>query len=476
MTQPARPIIALELNELCPPLLDRWMADGSLPNFKRFHDSAEVFRTQADVSEPEKLEPWIQWYSIHTGLSYDQHGVFHLTDGARAEHDDIWRTLIEAGRRVFSFASMNVRPFAAPGSLFVGDPWTENGDAHPPELNAYNRFVGHNVREYSNREQGLTAGDYAAFLRFLVTHGLSAGTAWRTVRQLAEEKMRDPHLSYRRVAILDALQFDVFAHYHRAMRPDFASFFVNSVAHLQHSYWRYMEPDAFPLKPDETERARYAEAIRYGYVAMDWLIGRFLKLADRQGATLLFQTALSQQPFVKYDAKGGQRFYRLRDARAFLHEAGIAHVDVDPTMTNQYMLTFQDDAGRDAARARLGAFEYEDGRKLFDFPAHVTEKALYFGPQVPNSGGTSATVTDRGSGRAFAAAELVYELDATKSGCHHPVGALWIRNGTHRVHEGLVSILDTFPTILDMMEVKSEAGSARTGTSLFARSRQASAA
>src|SRR4028118_1585184 len=144
------PVIVLELNELCPPLLDRWMADGSLPNFKRLHDSSDVFQTQADVTEPDKLEPWIQWYSIHTGLSYDQHGVYHLTDGARAEHQDIWRAVIDAGRTACSFASMNVRPFAAPGSLFVGDPWTENGDAHPPELNVYNRFVGHNVREYSH--------------------------------------------------------------------------------------------------------------------------------------------------------------------------------------------------------------------------------------------------------------------------------------------------------------------------------------
>jgi hypothetical protein len=472
----ARPVVVLELNELCPPLLDRWMADGSLPHFKRLHDSADVYRTEADTTEPEKLEPWIQWYSIHTGLSHDQHGVFHLTDGARADHRDIWRTLMEAGRTVFSFASMNVRPFASPDSLYLGDPWTENGDAHPAELNIYNRFVGHNVREYSNAEQALTASDYAAFLRFLVTHGLSAGTAWRTLRQLAEEKVRARHLSYRRVAILDALQFDVFAHYYRAMRPDFATFFVNSVAHLQHSYWRHMEPEAFPLKPEERDRSRYGEAIKFGYVAMDWLIGRFLRLADRNGATLVFQTALSQQPFVKYDGKGGQRFNRLRDVKAFLHQIGLVYREVDPTMTNQYMLTFDDDFGREAARRRLSAFEYEDGRKLFDFPPREAEKALYFGPLLANSGGTSAIVIDRASGRKCKASELVYEMDGTKSGCHHPVGALWIRRGSHRRHEEHVSILDTFPTLLDLLGVEPERGSARTGASLLGRRGRASAA
>jgi hypothetical protein len=466
---PAHSVIALELNELCPPLLDRWMADGSLPNFKRLHDSSDVYRTQADVTEPDKLEPWIQWYSIHTGLAYDQHGVYHLTDGVRAQHQDIWRAVIAADRTAFSFASMNVRPFAAPGSLFVGDPWTENGDAFPSELNVYNRFVGHNVREYSNAEQGLSAGDYAGFLRFLLTHGLSAQTAWQTARQLADEKLRDPHLSYRRVAILDALQFDVFAHYHRAMRPHFASFFVNSVAHLQHSFWRYMEPDAFAAKPDAAEQARYADAIKFGYLAMDGLIGRMLKLADRAGATLVFQTALSQQPFLKYESQGGQRFFRLRDAAGFLREMGVAYRDLDSTMTHQFMIGFVDEAQREAARMRLAAFEYEDGRKLIDTPPHDTENALYFGAQVPNAGGLDAIITDRQTGRSFPAREFLYELDGTKSGCHHPIGGLWIRRGTHRRHDELVSILDTFPTMLDLLGIDAGPNAERTGQSLLAR-------
>jgi hypothetical protein len=293
---------------------------------------------------------------------------------------------------------------------------------------------------------------------------------------LAEERLGDPHLSYRRVAILDALQFDVFAHYYRSMQPDFATFFVNSVAHLQHSYWRYMEPDAFQAKPDDTERGRYGDAIKFGYEAMDWLIGRFLKLADRSGATLVFQTALSQQPFLKYEAKGGQRFFRLRDVAAFLREAGVTYRDVDPTMTHQFMATFDSEAERAEAEGRLSCFEYEDGRKLIDSPAHDTPGALYFGAQIPNQGGLEALVHDRASGRTFPASDVVYELDGTKSGCHHPIGALWIRRGTHHRHEKLVSILDTFPTLLDLLGIPDQPGTARAGRSLVTPGTRASAA
>src|SRR5690242_7394242 len=84
-----RKVLLLEFNEICPPLLDRWMAAGKLVNFARFYSSAQVFTTIADVSDPDCLEPWIQWYSIHTGLPYDEHKICHLTDGPKADHPDI---------------------------------------------------------------------------------------------------------------------------------------------------------------------------------------------------------------------------------------------------------------------------------------------------------------------------------------------------------------------------------------------------
>ncbi|MCO6419543.1 hypothetical protein JYK14_25745 [Siccirubricoccus sp. KC 17139] len=46
-----RRIILIEFNELCPGLLNRWMAEGRLPNFRRFHDSAQVLTGTADVTK-----------------------------------------------------------------------------------------------------------------------------------------------------------------------------------------------------------------------------------------------------------------------------------------------------------------------------------------------------------------------------------------------------------------------------------------
>lgn len=459
-----RPIIVAEFNELCPWLIDRWMGEGRLPNFQCLHDTANVFTTIADVTDPANLEPWIQWYSLHTGLAFDQHGVFHLTEGTRAEHDDIWHAAHRAGKTVASMASMNNRAFAFPGSFYVADPWCEAGNAFPAELNLYGRFVAGNVQEYSNPDQKGGLGEALRFVRFLAGHGLSAGTAAAIVRQIASERLIERGLSWRRASLLDRLQFDVFRHYHRRRRPDFATFFINSTAHFQHSYWRQFQPEAFSVKPSPEEVALYRDAILFGYQTMDRLLGRFIALAQETEARLILATALSQQPYLAAEAQGGKHFYRLRDVEALFRAHALPFANIDPTMTHQYLVTFAAAAELAKARETLGAFRTGSGESLFDFNAR-TEGGLYF------SCGLSRPVADSEpivlpDGTSMPFSTLLYRIDATKSGRHHPDGALWIGDGRHARHETPVSILDVFPTLLDLMGIEPSGNNGRRGTSL----------
>jgi len=458
--------ILLEFNELCPPLMEQWIAERRLPNFERLRQQSHVFTTEPDVTDAAKLEPWIQWYSLHTGLAFDEHRVFHLTEGAKAANEDIYSTMIAAGRRVGSFASMNVRPFSSPGSFFVGDPWTESGDASPAELNDYNRFVSYSVREYSNAASRLALRDYARFLNFMLRHGLAASTIVAIMRQLATERLQDPRLSYRRVAILDRMQFDVFRHYYRRMKPELASFFINSTAHLQHSYWRHMAPESFKIRPGADEQHVYGDAIRFGYEAMDKLVGEFLTLAEHEGARLIFATALSQQPFLLHEEVGGQHFYRAANIERFLRDLDIVAEDVDPTMTHQYLARFKDKDTRDDARAKLSALTI-GGTPLIGFASiETSERELYLGCNVTRKALPDAVFTSALSGRSWNFADAFYKLDAIKSGRHHPSGMLWIQTGQHRPINMPVSILDVFPTLLDLHGVPTPPAVERRGKSL----------
>ncbi len=456
-------VIIAEFNELCPWLIDQWMAEELLPNFSKMHRQSAVFESFADVTDPASLEPWIQWYSLHTGLSFDQHNVFHLTEGAQATHDDIWRIVHAAGRKVINFAGMNARPFAFADSVYVADPWCEDGNATPSALNLYNRFVGANVREYSNPDARLTLRDHVRFLGFMATHGLRTLTIAALARQLIGERARDKRLSWKRAMLLDRMQMDVFQHYYAKVRPDFATFFINSTAHLQHSYWRQFQPEAFTAQPDAMSSALYGDAVKTGYQAMDRLLGEFMKLADANGAMLVLATALSQQPYLAAEDSGGRHFYRLRDVQAFFRQYALPHRDIDPTMTHQYFVRFDSDDDRVTTHAALAAFCLADGRALFGFNER-TEDGLYFSCNIYSEIDDRIMVTAPG-GRSLVFGDIAYKIDATKSGRHHPAGALWFRTGTQQIHETPVSILDIFPTTLDLLGIENQP-SDRTGTSL----------
>ena len=450
-------LIVLEINEVSHHLLRQWMGEGLLPNFSRLHGESDVFTTMSDVTDPVLLEPWIQWYSIHTGLHYDEHQVFHLSDGRKGGHQDVFAMMMEAGRRVASFSSMNVAPFAGGDNVYLGDPWCEAGDAFPPELNVYNRFVSAQVREHSNASAGMGVKDMLAFAAFAARHGLSAGTVGAIVRQLASEKLGDARQSWKRVTLLDRLNFDVFAHTYAETLPDFCSFFSNSIAHLQHCYWRYMDPAAFTVQPTAEEMALYGDAIRFAYQVTDAMLGRFMDLAKRHGATLMFVSALGQKPFLRYEERGGQRFQRLHDGAGFLRDAGLAALSVTPTMTHQYLAHFSSPEAAAAARRRLEAFQLADGAQVFGFATVATDPCdLYFGCQVSQAVAADAALVDTRDGTRSAFGRHFYQIDGLKSGCHDPEGCLWIQREPGsampgKVHDGLVSILDILPTQLDLM-------------------------
>jgi hypothetical protein len=438
-------VILIEFNELCPRLLDFWMAVGHLPNFKNFYEQSQVFITEAD--ETDHLEPWIQWYSIHTGLPYREHGVFHLTDGPRAGHADIWNILHGYGKRVWNCSSMNARGFSFPGSAFLPDPWCTTESAYPVELETFRHFVAHYVQEYSNPDMALGLWDKVQFTSFMATHGLRSATVSAMVRQFASE-LATPGEKWRRVSLLDKLQFDLFRNIFIRLRPDFSSFFVNSTAHLQHAYWRHMEPEAFIVHPPPEEIDKYKNAILFGYQEMDSLLGKFIALAGKE-TQLVFATALSQQPYTKYESIGGHRFYRPRDVIKFLAILGISADRIQPVMTHQYLAFFENDVKAAEAKEKLSCLTF-DGKPVIEFVTSEP-RTLYFGNQVHTfvEQGSRILIADDHS-RSFDFYELFYRIDEIKSGRHHPDGCLWIKTGNHYCHEGKVSILDIMPTILAM--------------------------
>ncbi len=429
------------------------MAAGLLPNFKSFYDGSQVFTTEADEVAPN-LEPWIQWYSAHTGLSFRQHRVFNLTDGPKAPYDDLWRILRREGIRVANCSSMNCREFSFPESFFLPDPWCTTEKAFPAPLNGFHRFIASHVQEYSNASKRSAPAEYLGFAAFLLRHGLRAKTVLAAASLFAREIVSRGKTAWKRAPLLDKLQFDVFRHYQRKFDFEFATFFSNSTAHYQHAYWRYMEPELFTPSPPEKIRQHQA-AVLYGYQEMDKLLGDFLAM-EAEVVTLVLASALSQQPYLRFEKTGGKHFYRPKNIEALL---GLLHIRYDrvlPVMTHQYILHLDSKESREAAERALRSVKIGQ-EEVFSLRS-VGDHELYFGNRIGSlvENNTCLTLTDADIVQNLPFYEIFYQIPDTKSGYHHPDGVLWIKTGSHQRHEQKVSILDVFPTVLDFFGVETQ--------------------
>lgn len=444
-------LLMIEFNELCPNLLNRWMQESKLPNFKKFYSNSEVFTTESDEKEPPYLEPWVQWYSIHTGLSSQQHKVFHLTDGPKAKHRDIWQTLLDNGKTVVNFSSMNARAFSSPGSVFLPDPWCGSEKAAPSELNIFQKVIANRVQEYSNKTEKMKLKDALNLLIFLLRHGLRANTMGAILKQITSEILFDRTLAWKRASLLDRLLLDVFRYYCQKFSPDFLTFFSNSTAHYQHSYWRYMEPEAFQIRPSALEISKKEHNILFGYQAMDRLLGDLFSMEEKN-YILILVTALSQQPFLRKEATGGQNFYRPYNMGKLLEHLGIDFKEIIPVMTHQYLVRFSDHSTTHRALQALSSLECS-GKTIFSLSTSEPN-VLYIGNQISTVVPEGAKIkSSSGFQELLPYHDIFYRLPEMKGGRHHPDGVLWFKTGTHRVHQNKVSILDIFPTILKIYNI-----------------------
>lgn len=442
-------VILLEFNELCPSLMHKFMQAGKLPHFQQFYQESEIYITDAE-EQPPYLEPWIQWITVHTGLPYQDHQVFHLDEGHKLEQPRIWDRLSAAGYRVWVCGSMNTRYHTPLNGYFLPDYWSTKQKPYPEELFPFFRFVSQQVQEHTNDSIPLRFQDYWQFLTFMLKHGLSAQTVYAIAQQLLKEKLTGRY-RWQRAAILDKLQRDVFFWYYRRFKPRFSTFFLNSTAHLQHLYWRNMEPWRFQLRPPAQEQIDYEHAILHGYQEMDKLIGDFLRLADQQ-TTLILCTALSQQPCLTYEEIGGKHFYRPRQFNELLSFAGVSSpYECSPVMAEEFFIRFKNERDAQIAEQQLAALK-ADQRPVLKLRRQGGE--IYAGCEIVEQLSDQAVLTIEGSSVSTPFFNVFYQIDDIKSGMHHPDGILWIRNPSlkHTVHPEKVSLVSIAPLIMGIFE------------------------
>jgi hypothetical protein len=431
-------LILLEFNELCPHLVDWFIDEGALPNFKRLRDASETFITHTNE---DVLEPWIQWVTVHTGVPLSEHGIKDLDEGEKLTYNTFWDGLAE--ENVLLMSPMNVKFRRRNQSLFMPDPWAAS-QVPSAELEPFYNFIRAAVNSHARTDR-LDLKIAATAVRFLLAHGLTFETLAAAFSQLFNEKFARRDVKWRRATILDRLLWDVFAHFWRgSRRPRVGIFFSNATAHYQHKYWSHHDPSLFSLKPNAAEVETYGNVIRFGYQAHDRLIGKAIALAE-PGTAIALCTALSQQPMLDYEVRGGKHMFLVKDFAALQSALGTrATARVEALMAEESWLHFATEAdGADGYR-KFSSAKTGDGRALFKLRG-FDGKSFIIGCGVFASEVDAHTTIVNAAGAAAPFHEYFLRMETVTTAKHHPDGIFWIMSGDPSRRAPKVRLAETLP-------------------------------
>lgn len=330
--------LLVELNEVNFDAVRYYAGRGELPVLASLIDRHGLNTTTSET-EYEKLEPWIQWVTAHTGLTLAEHNIFRLGDIVEHDLPQIWERLEAEGKKVGAVSPMNARNRLRKPAFFVPDPWTRTDTSGSLLLRRLSSAVAQAVNDNaSGRITSTSAGWLAAGL-VRYARPRNYGAYARIVRNAR----RKP---WQRAMLLDLLLHDVFVRLVKSQRPDFASLFLNSAAHIQHHYM-FSSPaySGFGKNP-----AWYVPAgedpLLDVYRLYDRLVGDLMEACP--DARLMIATGLHQEPHP-----GTVFYWRLRDHKRFLSKLDVPFVDVEPRMSRDFLVKCRDAGEAQAAQRRL---------------------------------------------------------------------------------------------------------------------------
>jgi hypothetical protein len=100
-------ILLLELNEFNRELLEAGARNSEFLNIKWLFTLNQTQTTTEDTIESDRLDPWVQWVSVHTGKPSTEHKIKHLGDIPDLAAPQIWETLSAKGITTDVWGSLN---------------------------------------------------------------------------------------------------------------------------------------------------------------------------------------------------------------------------------------------------------------------------------------------------------------------------------------------------------------------------------
>ena len=334
--------ILLELNEFSLALLSQY-ADGH-KHLKRMLQMKHLKLKIEDNYESNKLEPWVQWVSIHTGLPATKHGIIHLGDIESLSAPQLWE---KNSNISVVWGCLNSKQGNTSNEVqFFPDPWSKQKT---------------NIKGVTNILSFLETGNRTSIPKLKI-FGYMLGAIFEYIKLLNFRVLKvlplmltKPSAS-KAYVIAEYLNLLIFKNM-MGLSNGNGIIFINSLAHFQHHYWE-------PSK---------RESLNWCIKAIDLMLGELFSLK----CDLLICNGLSQEnsffdeKWYSHVPKGGYE--------NILKLLNVEYENIRPCMSYDCIIEFKDEQQKSLAMNALNSCKvFDDESQLFLLDAYENDNNNLF--------------------------------------------------------------------------------------------------
>ena len=416
----------LELNEINFDYVQWYIENGySLPGFEWLMQQNPA-KTYAE-EKYEELEPWIQWPSVHTGKTFEEHKVFRLGDIINTDHRQIFEEVEAQGIRVGAISPMNAANKLLNPTYFIPDPWTKTDTSGNWLVKRLSEAVSQTVNDNSG-------GRITVRSLITILLGYSLLIPLKEKTTLLKLALKSKGKPWNKALFLDTFLYGLHKKLSQKTKTNFSTLFLNAGAHIQHHYFFNSPAVGETAKNPEWYAPLSVDPILEMLQTYDEII---LDLADKEDSELIVATGLSQKPYPKV-----KFYYRLKNHAKFLKQLGIEFKGVIPRMTRDFLIQFASKEEAAIAAKALNAIVVSDGKPLFgEIDNRGTE--LFVVLDYPDE--VNDQVCTFASGLTIPIKELVHFV-AIKNGEHQTTGfaySTFRAASSQPIHVGAIHTLIT---------------------------------
>jgi hypothetical protein len=368
-------IVLLELNEINFDVVSFYIERGEyLPGFKSITQQG-IIDTEAEPKY-ENLEPWVQWPSVHTGKTFEEHNVFRLGDFVNSTEEQFFEQVEKAGFSVGAVSPMNASNKLKNPAYFIPDPWTKT----PCDNSFFSKSITDAIVQAVNDNSQSKLTFKTIFNLGLAFVALVKPTRYIPMAKYALNALGKP---WRKALFLDMLLYEIHKTLFKRKNPNFSTLFLNAGAHIQHHYF-FNSPytDSLELKNPTWYIGEDDDPFLEMLKVYDEMLSDLLELSKTE---IIVATGLSQKPYEQL-----KFYYRIKDHASFLNRVGVEFADVVPRMTRDFLISFDTEEQAQKAEQQLSKILVNNEVNLFEeidnrgkdifivmtYPSEITDKTM----------------------------------------------------------------------------------------------------